>query len=234
MAGTYHVVSEIPRDSDNRDFWELEDEMIGRVVDEEVTSSHRSLLEVCDFTDEFVLLREIFTGQEIKKQRRDNDYNTVLLGRPSIGQEHTVWWIDQRVNTGWRRWESDVKSDHFYHRVWAINVARSIDTETRIRSETYYHRLDEFEAWDIKMGDGGPQVIPEALEDNETLNRIFRQISDDIPDKTRVGTVYTDTDPREHDKKKDHEIVWFEINYPFRSNNYQTPVEILERDLYES
>lgn len=233
MVGTYHVVSEIPPDSQNDNFWKLDEEMIGRVVCEEVTTSHKSLLEVSQVTNEFVLLREIFTGQEIKKQRRDNDYNTVLLGQPSIGQEHTVWWVDERDNRKWRRSESKGQPSHFYHRAPAVNVARSIEGETRIRSETYYHRLDEFEAWDIRIKDGDPWVIPEALEVNRTLNQIFRQISGDVPDKAHVGTVYTDTDPAEHDRDKDHEIVWFEINYPFRSNTYQTPVEILDRDRYE-
>ena len=116
MVGTYHVVSEIPLDNQNDDFWELDEEMIGRVVCEEITTSHKSLLQVSQVTDEFILLREIFTGQEIKKQRRDNDYNTVLLGRPSIGQEHTVWWVDERDNGEWGKSESKGQPSHFYHR----------------------------------------------------------------------------------------------------------------------
>ena len=229
MVGTYHVASEIPDDSDDG-FFTTGDEMVGRVVEEDINQSQRSLFEVVHVTDDKVLLRELLTGQEITKEM--DKHNTVLLGRPSIGQEHTVWWIDVLDGT-WKPWESEEGFNHFYHRTQAVNAARSIDGETRVRSETYYHRLDEFEAWDIRIEDGDPYLIPEALEVNGTLNQIFRQISDDVPDKAHVGTVYTDTVPVEHDADKDHEIVWFEIEYPFRRDNYRTPVELLERDQYE-
>ena len=235
MVGTYHIVSEIPEDTENPDFWTKDEDVLGSVVIENSTMRHRGFFEVIDYTNDHILLEELHT-RETKRIGRDD--HCVMLDRPSIGKEFTVYWVDEEREGEWTRVEQ-----HFYHEAGAQRMAKEIDNKTRLVSQTYHHREDEFASWDIKIGNDGPSVIPkigndgqsvipEDFEENDIIDQVFRDIQEDVPEGVRVGTIYTDYEVGVHDREKEHEIVWYEIDYPYRADIYRGPIDTIDREKY--
>lgn len=237
MVGTYYVVHEIPDEESNCDieyeeFYTLVDDIIGKVVYEEVNIRNKSFFEVTDYTDEYLVLEELFTGHKQKRHFPDREYATIHLSKPSIGQSNTIWWVEEKTGDGWQKCElgDDNRIQHFYSQVYAESFAHNHKERTRVVSQTYHHKADQYHEWDIKFEDDEITIIPNNIKNEEVLKEIEREYIDNVPENKCVGKIYTEESIRNNEngeREKEHTIVWFNTEYHYTKSNPRTAVKII-------
>lgn len=183
-----------------------------------------------DYEEEELILEELFTGREFTEDIGE------ILHVPLIGNEHTVSWIEARVDGEWKRVSNYSTPDDWQ----GLPTQNDEYDQTRTVEKTYRHGEDEFEAWPIRVEhkSGEPEVAidGENVKNDGVLEQVLESIK--LPDSfdlasMKVGTIYTDTHiiEGEYGPEEEYEVVWWSIKHQFTGSNRQrvSPVTTLDR-----
>ena len=161
------------------------------------------------------------TGHHITN---DDHGGFINLSLPSLGSKHTVKWLEAKIDGEWET-VSDVVLEAAMTEFTRLKHEYDI---TRMMSKTYTHNPQGLCTLPIRPNDDGTrgEVIPDTdqFTDPELYNRLMDNVI--IPETagahTQLGTLYTQSDRRQHDEKRAHKIIDIQVDIVAQPERAQT------------
>lgn len=133
----------------------------------------------------------------------------INLSLPFLGDEHTVKWVEAKINDEWEMVSDVVLGTAMNH---FTQIQHEYDT-TRVLKKTYTHNPQGLCTNSIRPSDDQTrgEVIPdrEQFTDPELYDQVMNSIiiPETVGKYTNLGTLYTLSDKRQHDGKRAHKII---------------------------
>lgn len=200
------------------------EEVIGMVAEVETNQGfHRRMGEVTEVNIEeaTATISELFTENEFTEAGSTVGTPHINLRLPRLGAEHTVKWLEARTDDG--EWEqvSETRLDSALN---SFTRLKHEHDETRVIKKSYVHNPENLCSLRItprKDRSGGKtHVDVEQFIDGDEYNQLMDALNvpENATSTTKLGTLYTRSDKREHDATRRHEIVTIQVERVARPN----------------